>query len=139
MNLTNGDRTATTDGRWCSALADHPGVASGLLRFAVRLEGDGGAAVGFAEATIFKPHGQNLGACPGTWALSKTGKVSQGDADSFKPFAEKLVGGDVIGCEADLTDGVVRFWKNGANLGVAFTGLAGRGYTLVPSICIGSK
>ena len=105
----------------------------------MRLEGDGGAAVGFAEATIFKPHGQNLGACPGTWALSKTGKVSQGDADSFKPFAEKLVGGDVIGCEADLTDGVVRFWKNGANLGVAFTGLAGRGYTLVPSICIGSK
>ena len=62
--------------RWCSALADHPGVSAGVLRFAVKLDGDGGAAVGFAEAGSFKPYAQNLGASPGTWALSKTGKVS---------------------------------------------------------------
>jgi hypothetical protein len=35
--------------------------------------------------------------------------------------------------------GTIRFWRNGNHLGVAFTGLAGRGLTLVPAICIGSK
>lgn len=54
--LSNGDRVARTDHRWSSALADHPGCSDGVLRFAVRVEGDGGAAVGFAEATAFRPY-----------------------------------------------------------------------------------
>jgi hypothetical protein len=111
--FSNGDKTATTDYRWSSVLSDHPGVSAGVLRYAVRLEGDGGAAVGFAEATMFKPQTQNLGACPGTWALSKTGKVSCGDADNFKPFADKLSSGDVVGCEVDMTDGVY-MWGGGS-------------------------
>jgi Kip1 ubiquitination-promoting complex protein 1 len=82
---------------------------------------------------------QNLGASSGSWALSKTGKKSAGDSEGFAPFSDKLLTGDVIGCEADMNEGVVRFWRNGVNLGVAFTGLAGRGYCLVPAICIGSN
>ena len=82
---------------------------------------------------------QNLGASLGTWALSKTGKKSAGDATGFTGFCERIVSGDVIGCEADLTEGTIRFWKNGVHLGVAFTGLENRGLTLVPAICIGSN
>ncbi len=82
---------------------------------------------------------QNLGASPGTWALSKTGKKSAGDSEGFTPYCEKLSSGDVIGCEADMSEGVIRFWKNGINLGAAFTDLSGRGLTLVPAICIGSN
>ena len=47
--------------------------------------------------------------------------------------------GDVIGCEADMNEGIIRFWRNGQHLGAAFSGLAGKGYTLVPAVCIGSN
>ena len=137
--LAQGDRVAQTESRWCSVMADHPGVSTGVLRFAVRMEGDGGAAVGFAEATLFKPYAQNLGASPGTWALSKTGKISSGDDVGFRSFTDKISAGDVIGCEADMNEGFIRFWRNGQHLGAAFSGLAGKHYTLVPAVCIGSK
>jgi len=120
-------------------MVDHPGVSTGVLRFAVLLEGDGGAAVGFADARTFKPYMQNLGASPCTWALSKTGKKSSGDAEGFQPYSDKIVHGDTVGCEADMTEGVIRFWKNGTRLGAAFTNLLGRGLALVPAVCIGSN
>ena len=85
------------------------------------------------------PPRQNLGASPGTWALSKTGKKSAGDTSGFTGYCERLLSGDVVGCEADLSEGTIRFWKNGVHLGVAFTGLENRGLTLVPAICIGSN
>ena len=142
MDLTDDDTTATTSQRWCTVLADHPGVTrGGMLRFAVRLEGEGGAAIGFAEPGKFRPYAQNLGASPNTWAISKTGKVSCGDAEGFRPFSEKFSGGDVIGAEADLGDGIIRFWKNGNLLGTAFARLleGGGGCTLVPAVCLGSN
>jgi len=56
ITLAGGDREARTDYRWSSALADHPGASAGVVRFAVKVEGEGGAAVGFAEATAFRPY-----------------------------------------------------------------------------------
>jgi hypothetical protein len=139
MLLRDEDRTAFTENRWCSVLADHPGVSgAGVLRFAVRLEGDGGAAIGFAEASSFKQYSQNLGAAPNTWAISKTGKISCGDKDGFHPFAEKLGPPDVIGAEADVDQGTIRFWRNGVLLGTAFQGIS-RAMCLVPSVCLGSN
>ena len=38
-----------------------------------------------------------------------------------------------------MAEGTVRFWKNGVDLGVAFTGLDKRNLNLVPAICIGSN
>jgi hypothetical protein len=155
MEVKDDDRTAHSSARWCSILADHPGVSrGGVLRFAVRLEGDGGAAIGFAEANNFRPYAQNLGASTSTWAISKTGKVSQGDEEAFRPFSEKFMGGDTIGAEADLVEGIIRFWKNGNLLGTAFfnllqpTEVAGadaaggakkQPLTLVPAVCLGSN
>lgn len=56
IEFTNGNKTASTDGRWSSALADNLGVRQGsVLRFAVKLEGEGGAAVGFVDSCTFKP------------------------------------------------------------------------------------
>ncbi len=145
MSLKDNDRTAHTSERWCSVLADHPGVmAPGILRFAVRLEGEGGTAIGFAEAQSFRPYAQNLGASPFTWAISKTGKISSGDPlHGFQHFSEKFKGDDVIGAEADLNEGIIRFWKNGNLLGTAFSNIdnsrAGRPLTLVPAVCLGSN
>jgi len=142
MELKDEDCKASTNYRWCSVLADHPGVRrGGVLRFAVTLEGDGGAAIGFAEASKFRPYAQNLGASPNTWAISKTGKVSCGDSEGFRSFSEKFQHGDVIGAEADLNDGSIRFWKNGNLLGTAFTRLLDGGgeLALVPAVCLGSN
>jgi len=150
MEVRDDDKTAFSAARWCSVLADHPGVTAGnVLRFAVKLEGEGGAAIGFAEASQFRPYAQNLGASPSTWAISKTGKVSQGDEEAFRPFSEKFQGNDTIGAEADLREGIIRFWKNGTILGTAFFNLlqdrgGGGGakrqpLTLVPAVCLGSN
>ena len=140
MELREDDRVAYTENRWCSILADHPGVSGqGVLRFAVRLSGEGGAAIGFAEANTFKQYAQNLGAAPNTWAISKTGKISCGDTEGFHPFSDKLNPPDVIGAECDLAAGTIRFWNNGVLLGTAFQGLGGRGLCLVPAVCLGSN
>ena len=155
MEVREDDKTAFSSARWCSILADHPGVSRGeKLRFAVKLSGDGGAAIGFAEANTFRPYAQNLGASAGTWAISKTGKVSQGDEEAFRPFSEKFGAEDVIGAEADLVEGTIRFWKNGSLLGTAFHNLlqpsevaggeaAGgakrQPLNLVPAVCLGSN
>jgi len=148
MELVDDDRTSRTGQRWCSALVDHPGVTQGgILRFAVKLDGEGGAAIGFAEASNFRPYAQNLGASPSTWAISKTGKVSQGDEEGFRPFSDKFSSGNIIGAEADLVEGIIRFWKDGVLLGTAFQNLleVGTGpgrrsqITLVPAVCLGSN
>lgn len=150
------DTVATTDHKWCTVVADHPGVTTahggdpslGILRFAVLVEQDGGAAIGFAEPQHFKQYAQNLGASPMTWAISKTGKVSSGGPEGFQPFSEKFGDKDIIGCEADLIEGIIRFWKNGSLLGTAFRDLnslpenqpeKGRPLTLVPAVCLGSN
>jgi hypothetical protein len=109
VSIAPDGRSVTTEARWCTAMADHPGITSGVLRFAIRIDGEGGVAVGFADSRRFRPHAQNLGASEGTWVLSKTGKVSDGSATGFRPFTEKLAAGDIIGCEADLQEHTIRF------------------------------
>ena len=140
IDLKDDFRTAQTEKKWCTVLADHPGiVGSGVLRFAVQLTGESGAAVGFVEGSIFKHYAQNLGAAPNTWAISKTGKISCGDQEGFHPFSDKIEQGSIVGAEADLNKGIIRFWKNGVLLGTAFQGLAGRGLWLIPAVCLGSN
>lgn len=140
IDLKDDNRTAQTEKKWCTVLADHPGiVGSGVLRFAVQLTGESGAAVGFVEGSVFKHYAQNLGAAPNTWAVSKTGKISCGDQEGFHPFSDKIEQGSIVGAEADLNKGIIRFWKNGVLLGTAFQGLAGRGLWLIPAVCLGSN
>jgi serine/threonine protein kinase len=140
IDLKDDFRTAQTEKKWCTVLADHPGVVgSGILRFAVQLTGESGAAVGFVEGSVFKHYAQNLGAAPFTWAVSKTGKISCGDQEGFHPFSDKIEQGSIVGAEVDLNKGIIRFWKNGMLLGTAFQGLAGRGLWLIPAVCLGSN
>lgn len=44
---------------------------------------------------------------------------SAGDTVGFSPLPNKLDLGDV---EADMNEGVVRFWRNDTHLGAAFNG-----------------
>ncbi len=137
ISLKDNNRTAETLSKWSSVFALHPGQMSGVLRFAVEVKGSGGAAVGVADANHFKPQYQNVGAADHSWALSKSGKVSCGEG--WQTYAGKLESGDVVGVELDFNAGTLSFYKNGENLGVAFSNLDGRGYLMMPAICLGSN
>ena len=137
ISLKDNSRTAETLSKWSSVFALHPGQMSGVLRFAVEVKGSGGAAVGVADANHFKPQYQNVGAADHSWALSKSGKVSCGEG--WQTYAGKLESGDVVGVELDFNSGTLSFYKNGENLGVAFSNLDGRGYLMLPAICLGSN
>jgi len=137
ISLKYNNREAETLSKWSSVFALHPGQMSGVLRFAVEVKGSGGAAVGVADANHFKPQYQNVGAADHSWALSKSGKVSCGEG--WQTYAGKLESGDVVGVELDFNAGTLTFYKNGENLGVAFSNLDGRGYLMLPAICLGSN
>jgi hypothetical protein len=148
MSFMDANKTAFTDKSWCTVLADHPGARDGDLvpvRFAVKIDGTGSAAVGIAVAN-FRPLEANLGVSRGSWILSKTGTIACGDnaAAGYQPFCSKLNAGDVIGVEVDLTtsasneNGRIRFWKNGQCMGTAYTNLRGRNLNLVPAVCLGT-
>ena len=115
----------------------HPGQTRGVLRYAVQITGTGGVALGVADANVFKPQYQNVGAAEHSWALSKSGKISSGEG--WKPYTDKLESGDIVGVELDMDTGTLKFFRNGRDLGVAFTQLDGRGYRMVPAVCLGSN
>jgi ATP-dependent RNA helicase DDX1 len=53
------------------------------------------------------------------WGYGGTGKKS--NARQFDNYGEAFGLNDVIGCFLDLDNGEIRYWKNGVDLGPAFT------------------
>lgn len=100
ISLQDGGRIAETTSKWASVFALHPGQHSGVMRFAVKLLGQGGAAVGVADVNNFKPQYQNVGAAPYSWALSKSGKIASGEG--WRAYTDKLESNDIIGVEMDF-------------------------------------
>lgn len=137
ITISPDGRTAETVNKWSSVFALHPGQTRGVLRYAVQITGTGGVALGVADANVFKPQYQNVGAAEHSWALSKSGKISSGEG--WKPYTDKLESGDIVGVELDMDTGTLKFFRNGRDLGVAFTQLDGRGYRMVPAVCLGSN
>ena len=137
ISLANHGRTAETSQKWASVFALHPGQMSGVLRFAMELQGSGGIAVGIADANHFKPQYQNVGAAEHSWALSKSGKISCGEG--WQAYSSKLDPGDIVGVEMNFEEGTLTFYRNGKSLGVAFRNLDGRGYLMMPAVCLGSN
>ena len=134
--------------KWFTVLADHPGITSvrgSVLHFAVRVDSAaGGLAVGVVDPRKFRASAHNLGAAEFSWALSRSGKKSDGSAAAWQPYTERLLveNGTIIGCSVDLRPGVgtVTFWVNDCNLGVAFAGLDTQAdLVVVPAVCLGGS
>ena len=106
-------------GRWC---------------FEVAVEGDGLCRVGWstADSTLA------LGTDAHSYAYGGTGKKSSGG--SFETYGESFGRGDVIACALDLDAGEVRFFKNGIDLGMAYSWHAGdlQGRALYPTVLLKS-
>ncbi|XP_067902999.1 SPRY domain-containing SOCS box protein 3 isoform X2 [Heterodontus francisci] len=75
-----------------------------------------------------------LGMDSESWGLSYKGTIWHGGQSRqyTEPFYEKAT---IIGVDLNLYDGTMAFYKNGHNLGVAFTGLNKVGVPLYPIVC----
>lgn len=136
-----GQNAARTSQKWCTALAEHPGIMRGRMAFGVRVvecSAHAGLAVGLVDPRKFNAATQNLGAADKSWAVSRTGKRSAGTV--WEPFTERLSirADDLIGVVVDLDDGFIAFYYNERALGQAFSNLSGLGLSLVPAVCMGS-
>lgn len=124
---------------WGSVLLRYPSLQpdTGLhiFKFLVRHKAvTGGVCVGVCDK-MFDVKTKNVGASLLSWGYSSSGKKSDGNPD-FMQYGDRFRDGDVIGMEVDTSEGTVRFTRNGADQGVAFSsGL--RGHTLRPVACVG--
>ena len=141
--LLDGDiglNRATTTNKWSTAIADHQGIRRGVLTFAVRVDVcEGGIAIGVVDARRFDTAEHNLGTGMGSWALSKSGKKS--DGSGWVPYvARPTIGaGTILGLVLNMNAGTLEFFIDGASLGVAFEDLHMRGVSLTPALCVGSN
>ena len=139
-----------TSTKWFTVLASHPGASNGphgspVLNFAVRIESAaGGLAIGVVDPRRFRASSHNLGAADASWALSRSGKKSDGSPIGWQAYTGRLSvdSSTTIGCSVDLRPGVgtISFWVNDIHLGVAFAGLdTESGLVLVPAVCLGAS
>ena len=64
------------------------------------MEGDSGFAIGVFNTQHFNSARHNLGASPGTWCYSRTGKRSSGAG--FVEYGDVISVGDVVGVEVNM-------------------------------------
>lgn len=147
--LSHAGTVASTRDKWGTVLLASPAITErshgngAKYSFSVHIlhvEPSAGCAVGFADVSgvtaanassgglPFDPTCHNLGAHPGSWAYSKTGKVSNGKivppppaapgapappATVWAEYGEGFAAGDIITCEVEPAAGRVRFFRNG--------------------------
>lgn len=68
---------------------------------------------------------QYLGVDANGWSFYGDAGGSKVNNNVFTAYGAPTTGGDVIGVLLDMTAGTIAFRKNGADLGVAFSGLTG--------------
>ena len=133
VTLAESSTVCFSTGKWASvAVNTHGAIARGLSRdtlpgkyaFAVRVltvDAAAGCAIGFVDAARFDFKAGVLGAEPGSWAYSKTGKVAAGSSPGiWSEYGESYGVGDVITAELHPASGRIRFLKNGVHQGTAF-------------------
>lgn len=148
--LSHAGTVASTRDKWGTVLLAAPlitershgnGAKYSFSVHVLHVEPSAGCAVGFADVSAataaaagggglpFDPTCHNLGAHPGSWAYSKTGKVSNGKivpppppsapgappppATVWAEYGESFSAGDIITCEVEPAAGRVRFFRNG--------------------------
>ncbi|WP_234086745.1 SPRY domain-containing protein [Azonexus sp. R2A61] len=92
--------------------------------------------VNSAAATTMIGVSKDVSLVSGTPAATANGYYYTGQGHKYTngggiAYGETYASGDVIGVALDMDAGIVRFYKNGLDQGVAFTGLAGQ---LFPSL-----
>ena len=128
ITLSGGNLTATVGSSATARCAVRSTVSktSGKWYWEVTIGAIGSeyVAVGIAKT------GASLAEYPGGdangWGYWSTGfKANNASVSGSLPYGDSFTTGDVIGVALDLDSGTVKFYKNGASQGEAFTGISG--------------
>ncbi|EKX49574.1 hypothetical protein GUITHDRAFT_162044 [Guillardia theta CCMP2712] len=115
---------------WCGGRANIA-VKKGKYMYEVEVQSPGLARVGFSTMAA----NRDLGKCANGFGYGGTGK--RVNNNKFEDFGLPFGDGDVVGCCIDMAGGDVAFFKNGEDLGVAFSLPPHlRGKALYPTVCL---
>eukprot|EP01029_Cantina_marsupialis_P009642 TRINITY_DN223_c0_g1_i2.p1 TRINITY_DN223_c0_g1~~TRINITY_DN223_c0_g1_i2.p1 ORF type:complete len:700 (+),score=313.88 TRINITY_DN223_c0_g1_i2:552-2651(+) len=134
----DGSNVSSTSNKWGSVLLDVEPVTEGChyWEFEIDNRADGGGILLGIAAHDFEAKKRNVGAQGVSWGMSgASGDIGDGSGD-FKPFTEPFDSGDQVGLLLDMDIGTLRYFRNGEDLGIAFsTNL--KGLALLPAVCLG--
>lgn len=110
-------------------------VNAGKWYYEIKINQSGQIQFGWCSATFDPQKGGNF------WAYdtNKQQKVSNIGGDSER-YGESCQVNDIFGCSLDVEVKTVQFWKNGKDMGIAFTNVAPEpGNRLVPYIALARR
>jgi len=111
-------------------------VNSGKWYFEVKVTQGGQIQLGWCTTTY---HPQRGGGNYWGYDSSRQQKVSNTGGDSER-YGDYCQGNDVFGCALDMEAKTIQFWKNGKDMGVAFTNVAPEaGGRLVPFVALARR
>ena len=85
----------------------------------------------------FDPSSDNVGTGTNSWGFRNSGWKGGGGA-AWAAYSSTFGSGDVVDVELDMNRGNLKFFLNGKDLGVVFTGSL-RGQQIIPGVCFGGQ
>lgn len=124
--LSNGNLTATVEMNTAGIRATY-GKRSGKWYWEVKLA-SGGSYFSIGIATKTLPLDSSMAGSPSFYPLYRGYRTADGQLDPSRTvYGEASTTGDVVGVALDLDNYTLGYYKNGVNMGIAFTDLQGMG------------
>lgn len=134
VDLSNGNRTAAA--RSLNSVRGSQARSSGKYQFEITISGTTPVASLLGVATSAASLTNYPGSGTGGWAYyASDGHFYNQGSDAA--YGSSFTAGDVIGVVVDFSAGTLKFYKNGVDQGVAYSGTAGK--TLYPIFGSGSS
>lgn len=134
VDLSNSNRTAAA--RSLNSVRGSQSRSSGKYQFELTISGTTPVASLLGVATSAASLSNYPGSGTGSWAYyASDGHFYNEGSDSA--YGSSFTAGDIIGVVVDFSAGTLKFYKNGVDQGVAYSGTAGK--TLYPIFGSGSS
>lgn len=139
ITVSGGDLIATSTDANLGSIRGTRTISGGVISFTVTVAGLGGTSgemyIGLADATqpLTQQIGRNTSGNGWSWVNQTSGAATIWHNNTSSGYTSTYTNGDVIKIEWDVGAQTLRFYKNAADQGVAFTGVSG---SLYPAMTI---
>jgi hypothetical protein len=111
------------------------GISWGTAYWEIKVNAAGGPVVGIMNASASLNF--DVGADVNGWGLYlSTGQLYHDGV--LTTYSTAFGAGSILGISLDMATGTLRFWRNGVDLGVAFTGLTGKLFPATTGFPVGT-